>query len=139
VLYFQAPVGRREMRVEINTPVTTDAFSFAVSPDGQRLVFVASANDQPQLWVRPLDAVNAQPLSGTEGASYPFWSPDSRSIGFFSGGKLRRIDISGGLPGTLANAEEGRVAPGILTVLFCFSRKLPVVVFLVCWLRVARR
>jgi Tol biopolymer transport system component len=46
----------------------------------------------------------AQPLAGTDGASYPFWSPDSRSVGFFAGGKLMRMDIGGGAPQTLANA-----------------------------------
>ena len=50
----------------------------------------------PQLWVRPLDQVTAQPLAGTEGASYPFWAPDGRAIGFFADGKLKRIDLRGG-------------------------------------------
>ncbi len=58
-----------------------------VSPDGQRLAFVAvDANGKQQLWVRPLDALKAELLPGTEGASYPFWSPDSQSLGFFSNG-----------------------------------------------------
>jgi hypothetical protein len=47
-------------------------------------VFVASAEGQQRLWLRPLDHIKAQPLVGTEGATYPFWSPDSRSIGFFA-------------------------------------------------------
>ena len=61
-----------------------------------------------RLWLRSLDATTAQPLAGTEGAIYPFWSPDSSALGFFADGKLKRIDISGGLPQTLATAPGGR-------------------------------
>jgi eukaryotic-like serine/threonine-protein kinase len=60
------------------------------------------------LWVRPLASVTAQSLPGTEGASYPFWSPDSRFIGFFASGKLKRVDLVGGLPQTLGDAPDGR-------------------------------
>ena len=55
----------------------------------------------------PLDAVRAQPLAGTEGAIYPFWSPDSRSIAFFAGGQLMRLDIGSGLPRRLATVIAG--------------------------------
>src|SRR5215472_3826463 len=59
---------------------------FALSPDGLRLAYVAqNADGKALLWVRPLDSLQAQPLVGTEGAGYPFWSPDSRYIGFFAG------------------------------------------------------
>jgi Tol biopolymer transport system component len=58
--------------------------------------------------MRSLDALDARPLEGTEGASYPFWSPDSRSIGFFADGKLKRIDVSGGPSVTLCDAFNGR-------------------------------
>ena len=82
---------------------------FAVSPDGSRLVFVARPPSGRQLlWVRPLGAVTAQPLSGTEDALYPFWSPDSRYIGFFSQSKLKRIDASGGPAQILCDAPNGR-------------------------------
>jgi serine/threonine protein kinase len=109
VLYFrQASVEAPETRLEINTPPTSDPTSIALSPDGRLLVFVASSEGQQKLWLRPLDAVTAQPLSGTEGATYPFWSPDSRSIGFFAGAKLKRIDIAGGPPQVLASAPLAR-------------------------------
>jgi Tol biopolymer transport system component/tRNA A-37 threonylcarbamoyl transferase component Bud32 len=96
------------LRFEIGTPPTSDAFGFAVSPDGRQLVFVATADGTPRLWVRPLDQVDAQPLSGTERASYPFWSADSRAIGFFADGKLKRKDLAGGPPRVLADALSPR-------------------------------
>src|SRR5262249_9227057 len=85
-----------------------DPFSFAISPDGRRLVFSASNEGKSQLWVRSLDSLAAQPLAGTDGATYPFWSPNSTSVAFFADGKLKRIDIVGGAPQVLANAPVGR-------------------------------
>jgi serine/threonine protein kinase len=83
----------------------------ALSPDGKRLAFVAQNADGKQfLWVRPLDASTAQPLAGTDGATFPFWSPDSRYLGFISRGKLNRIDASGGPTLTLCDAAVGRGA-----------------------------
>jgi hypothetical protein len=74
----------------------------AVSPDGLRMAFAATGSDSNSLlWVRSFDTLTAQSLAGTEGASSPFWSPDSRSLGFFAGGKLKKIDIAGGPPITL--------------------------------------
>jgi Tol biopolymer transport system component len=83
--------------------------AFAVSPDGRRLAFVAhAAAGQDQLWVRSLDTFVAQPLAGTEGASYPFWSPDGRFIGFGADGRLKKIDANGGPTMTLADAPAFR-------------------------------
>jgi serine/threonine protein kinase len=80
--------------------------SFALSPDGQQLAFSATdAAEKTLLYLRPLNSLAAQPLPGTEGAMLPFWSPDSRSIGFFSDGKLKRVEASGGLPQTLCEAS----------------------------------
>ncbi|MDX1583485.1 MAG: protein kinase, partial [Thermoanaerobaculia bacterium] len=80
-----------------------------ISPDGQRLAFVAAGAETPRmLWVRSLGALTAQSLSGTEDATHPFWSPDSRFIGFFAQGKLKKIDASGGPPQTLCDAQNGR-------------------------------
>jgi Tol biopolymer transport system component len=70
---------------------------FALSPDGRQLAFIASAADgRPQLWVRALEASVARPLPDTDGAAQPFWSPDSRSIGFFAGGRLKKVEARGG-------------------------------------------
>jgi Tol biopolymer transport system component len=90
------------------TPPTGDAFSFALSHDGRQLAFVANGEKGPQLWLRPLDQVKAQPLVATQGAKYPFWSPDGRAVGFFADGKLKRIDLVGGAVQVLADAPLGR-------------------------------
>jgi Tol biopolymer transport system component len=95
-------------RFEIATPPTSDPTSFALSPDGRQLAFVATTEGAPRLWVRPLDQVTAQTLAGTEGASHPFWAPDGRAVGFFAGGKLKRIDLAGGTSQVLADAPAER-------------------------------
>jgi DNA-binding winged helix-turn-helix (wHTH) protein/Tol biopolymer transport system component len=98
-----------ETRSEIDTPPTSDPRSFAISPDGRKLAYVATENGQSWLWVRQLASTKAQPLAVTEGgAAYAFWSPDSRSIGYFSAGKLRRIDASGGSAQIVADARSAR-------------------------------
>jgi serine/threonine protein kinase/Tol biopolymer transport system component len=100
------PTTAPETRTEILTPSTTDPISFALSPDGRQLVFVASRDGQPRLWLRSLAATTAQPLPGTERALYPFWSPDGRSVGFFADGKLKRLDLGAGQPQALADAAS---------------------------------
>jgi len=69
----------------------------AISPNGEFLAMVVIRSSDTQLWVRRLDSRDAQPLAGTEGAMNPFWSPDSRYIGFFADGKLKKVDVSGGV------------------------------------------
>ena len=79
----------------------------AISPDGKRVAFVASSGGGGalgQLFVRDLDSLTARPLAGTTGATYPFWSPDGKFIGFFADRKLKRIDVQGAPPITLADA-----------------------------------
>ena len=80
-----------------------------ISPDGSRLVFAARDDKgKNQLYIRPLSSLTATPISGTDDASYPFWSPDSREIGFFADGKLKKIDANGGPPQALCDAAIGR-------------------------------
>jgi len=108
---LRAPVPAHPLRVSILPPEqhSFDPMSLALSPDGTKLAFVATlAGAAPQLWVRPLDSIAAQPLAGTDNAMFPFWSPDSRSLGFFAQGKLRIIDASGGAVQTLADAPQPR-------------------------------
>jgi eukaryotic-like serine/threonine-protein kinase len=97
----------REMRVEIATPPTTDPASIALSPDGERLVFVASFEGRSLLWLRSLSSGETSPLPNTDGASFPFWSPDSRSIGFFADDHLYRIGVDGGSRRELASTPVG--------------------------------
>ena len=95
--YARAAVPERLIaRFDVVTPPTSDPTSFALSPDGRQLAFLANVDGDPRIWVRPLDRVMAQSLVGTEGASHPFWAPDGRAIGFFAGGKLKRVDLAGG-------------------------------------------
>ncbi len=93
-----------ELRLEIPTPPTYDPFSLAISPDGETVVFVANVGGRPQLWLRALSGADARSLKGTDNAQLPFWSPDSRSIGFAASGQLKRIDLEGGTVRRLANA-----------------------------------
>jgi Tol biopolymer transport system component len=68
----------------------------AISPDGRFLALISMRNGHQQLWLRRLDASDAQPIAGSEDASNPFWSPDSREIAFFVPGKLKKVAVSGG-------------------------------------------
>jgi len=80
----------------------------ALSPDGRRLAFPAtSGSGKSAIWVRSLDGLTAQPLAGTDGGTFPFWSPDGKYLGFFAEGQLKRIDASGGPELTLCPAHLG--------------------------------
>ena len=86
------------------------AASAVISPDGRRLAFTAQdPAGKTALWVRPMDSLIAQPLVGTADAQFPFWSPDSRFIGFFAAGRLLKIDVGGGPPQTICTCD-GRSA-----------------------------
>ncbi len=99
-----------ETRLDIVTPATNQPLDFALSPDGRQIVFVAAGDGAPRLWVRWLAKTTAQSLAGTEGATHPFWSPDSRSIAFFAGSALKRLDLDGGAPQTVAPVTSGQGA-----------------------------
>jgi Tol biopolymer transport system component len=81
-----------------------------LSPDGSRIAFTAARQTQRLLWVRDLGSLEARPLAGTEGAQYPFWSPDGKWLGYFTQnpGKLCKIDASGGVPVALFDAANGK-------------------------------
>ena len=83
------------------------AAQVSISPDGRHVVFVATQNTFT-LWIRSLGEVTPRSIAGTEGAAFPFWSPDSRFIGFFADGKLRKVQMSGGPPTILCEALSGR-------------------------------
>ncbi len=81
----------------------------AISPDGRTLAFVASPERGVlQLFIRQLDSLEARALPGTEDAGRPFWSPDSKSVAFVAGGKLKRVEAAGGIPQNLCDARAAR-------------------------------
>jgi eukaryotic-like serine/threonine-protein kinase len=101
--------------------------NLALSPDGSRIAFVASLEGQSRIWVRPLDALSATPLAGTEGASSPFWSPDGAFLGFFAETKLKTIAVAGFPAQTVcptAGANSGAWGPtGTILFTQAFSPK----------------
>jgi len=103
----KAPV-EQSLRYQIPPPGATVAQHMALSPDGRHLAFVANNGGPTQVWVRAMDTLEARPLASTDGASYPFWSPDGAYLGFFTEGKLKKIAIAGGPPQTLCDATTGR-------------------------------
>ena len=107
MLYLRAPASAPELRVDVATPVMADPSAFAISPDGRQIVFAGEHGGQIRLWVRRLDQAIAQPLSGTDGARAPFWSPDGRFVGFFTGSELKRIEARGGATQFIANVIAG--------------------------------
>jgi serine/threonine protein kinase len=88
---------------------TGDAGGMPVlSPQGDKIAFVAHSGEAKLLWVRSLSGDSAQPLDGTAGAAHPFWSPDGHYIGFFAGGKLMKIAATGGPVAPVADAPNSR-------------------------------
>jgi serine/threonine protein kinase/dipeptidyl aminopeptidase/acylaminoacyl peptidase len=90
---------------DISVPPMPNDYSLAISPDGRTVAYVATTPAaQPSLFVREIGSADSRQLGGTEGAQFPFWSPDSRSIAFFAEQRLRIVDISGGPPRDICTA-----------------------------------
>ena len=107
----QAPAAAEQIQFTMPAPEDSVFFNqptFAVSPDGRQIVFIATTPAAPMLFVRSLGSLTIRPLPGTEQATYPFWSPDSRSVAFFAAGKLKKIQVGGGAPNVLCDAATGR-------------------------------
>jgi Tol biopolymer transport system component len=94
------------------TSVIENSTAIALSPDGRFLAFAAMTEGRQQLWVRPFESAVARLLDGTDDAISPFWSPDSRFIGFFApgSGELKKIDASGGPARTICAAPQLQAA-----------------------------
>ena len=111
-LAFWWPRNRQTVAaMYFNSSVPFPAQYVALSPDGQTLAFVAYSNQANKnvIYIQQIGGRNATILTGTEGATYPFWSPDGRSLGFFAQGKLKRIDVSSGRSAQIvADAPFGR-------------------------------
>jgi Tol biopolymer transport system component/tRNA A-37 threonylcarbamoyl transferase component Bud32 len=107
----QRPERRRQvLRSTLLPPAGASflPFNFAISPDGGRVAFVAmSAEGKMALWVRGLSSASALQLTGTEGATYPFWSPDSQQVGFFAAGRLKAVDLGNSTVRNICEAFQG--------------------------------
>jgi Tol biopolymer transport system component len=106
-----APADALPVRLTFSVPhplILADAATggqFSISPDGRSVIFVASSPDRTEgLWIRRLDSLSAEPLPGTDGAAYPFWSPDGQFVAFFAQRKLKKIAVAGGPVQTLGDA-----------------------------------
>ena len=102
--------SQRSHSMYFHTAVPFAANDLALSPDGRTLAMVAYSghvNDYA-IWTYDVGGRRTSSLDGTQGASFPFWSPDGKSIGFFSDGKLKKVDVSGGQPQVLCEAPNGR-------------------------------
>jgi eukaryotic-like serine/threonine-protein kinase len=108
VHFRETPPVAAPLRFEIFPPPKTSLNTFALSPDGRKLVFDARGPDgRSALWLRLMDSLQARELPGTEGVGLgTAWSPDSQTVAFFAGGSLKKIDISGGSPQTLATYKQ---------------------------------
>jgi Tol biopolymer transport system component len=106
VHFRETPVAERSLRLSIPLPEYTQAGFLEISPDGKRVLLAMARDGIFQLFLRSLDSGELQPLSGTNGARTPFWSPDSRFIGFFAESKLKVIPAAGG-PAQVLCSETG--------------------------------
>ncbi len=99
---------KASFEVQTNSPGVTTPLMIALSPDGRHLAARVIEQGISKLWVRPIERVTGTTLPGTDEAVYPFWSADGRYIGCFAGGKLKKVDILGAPPQTVADATDGR-------------------------------
>ena len=109
----------RTVRLSVLTgqpPVDAENIAVSVSPDGRRLAFVAASGPANHLWIRSLDSITALPIAGTDGAAFPFWSPDGRFLAFGADTKLKKVAVSGGPVQTLATRGRWSAARGAETV-----------------------
>jgi serine/threonine protein kinase len=110
ILHFGFPApAPQTLRFEVSPPSSVQTQdSPRISPDGHTLAYNATdSTGTSRIWIRPLGALVAQALPGTDGANRPFWSPDSRYLAFTGGGKLRKISVSGGPPTVICDAPTG--------------------------------
>jgi len=108
--WMLTPSRAERTRLQFAIPVPGEVRDLAISPDGKMLAFVSfeEASAQPMLYVQRVGSPGATLLPGTEGATYPFWSPDDNFIGFFANGMLEKIPATGGTAQMLAKVTSGR-------------------------------
>ncbi len=110
---MRKPVAATVMRFAVTSPpdvtLTNDVTNSAISPDGRTLAFIAAdTSGTGRIWLRPIGSLAVQQLAGTDNAFLPFWSPDSRSLGFFADGKLKKVAAAGGAIEVICDAPDGR-------------------------------
>src|SRR5262249_20103015 len=106
VHFREAPQQVPVLRYTVALPENAQSAAFAVSPDGRSIAMALVVNGRPQLWLRRLEELQAHAMPGTDGANQPFWSPDSRFIGFFAQSKLKKIKATGGPPQDLCDSAQ---------------------------------
>jgi len=115
LIHFSPRESKLVVRSQINPPgklrfnfVGDNSGPPVISPDGKLVVFSALVDGKSQLYLRSISKLSLDALPGAEGGTFPFWSPDSRSIAFFTGDKLKRLDVGGGPAVTITDANQGR-------------------------------
>ena len=96
IIWSRPPIHADEIRFEVPAPNISNPRHITISPDGRWLAFTASTDAGSAIFVKRFESTKPELLVGTEGASSPFWSPDSREIAFFSAGRIKKISVSGG-------------------------------------------
>ena len=132
ILFSATPPDAPVIRSSVLPPEEGSGFALdanlggsAISPDGRMLAFVADLNGAPMLYVRPLDSLSGRVLPGTQDAARPFWSPDSRNIGFVARGKLQRIGVTEGTPRVICDVALPRGATWNSEGVIVFSSARP--------------
>jgi Tol biopolymer transport system component/tRNA A-37 threonylcarbamoyl transferase component Bud32 len=110
IAFLYWPMKSRAERLEFSIPLQEESSHLAISADGRMLAFVSpdEASGAHMLSIQRIGSTGVAVLPGTEGASYPFWSPDHDFVAFFADGKLKKVAVSGGVPQALASATSGR-------------------------------
>jgi Tol biopolymer transport system component len=125
VSFNGTPPSGPTFRYDIALENAASIHSFAISPDGRYLAIAAEVGGKRQLWLRPLDALRAQSVPDTDDATFPFWSPDNREIGFFAQGELKRVAVAGGPAISMCDAIDGRNGSWSRENVILFSRGTP--------------
>ena len=115
VMQFAFREAKPVVRTQINAPekvhfnfVGDNAGPPVISPDGTQIVFSATADNKTQLYLRSIRELTLHALPGSENGTFPFWSPDNRSVAFFADNKLKRVDVAGGPPVIVCEASQAR-------------------------------
>jgi len=98
----------RPGHIALTTPAGVIVESLVISPDGKQVAFAGKDSAGVRLWIRRLDSAAVEPIAGTEGATHPFWSPESDQVGFFAAGWLKRVGLATRTVHQIAVAPDGR-------------------------------